>query len=120
MPHHFTEKSRRRGGVAAGSADNSSDADFAVAVFTTFGTLDPTYGGTGQVGDGKFTTDFAGDSDYARGVAIQPDGKIVAAGYTTYGYGKADFALARYQASGNSGPEENNRKALDVSGNAHK
>jgi hypothetical protein len=39
------------------------------------GDLDPTFDG-----DGKVTTDFAGSSDGARGVAFQGDGKIVTAG----------------------------------------
>jgi hypothetical protein len=47
-------------------------------------------------GDGKVTTDF-GLSDAAGGVAIQHDGKIVAAGYTLL---LGDFALARYNRDG--------------------
>ncbi|MCI0337841.1 MAG: hypothetical protein L0226_09705 [Acidobacteria bacterium] len=52
------------------------------------GTLDASFG-TG----GKVTTDFAGSSDGAFSVAVQPDGKIVAAGLA----GGTDFALARYE-----------------------
>jgi uncharacterized delta-60 repeat protein len=48
-------------------------------------------------GDGFETTGFGG-VDVARGVAIQPDHKIVAAGSTTSG---ADFALARFKRGGN-------------------
>ena len=44
--------------------------------------------------DGKVTTDIGSD-DVARSVAIQSDGKIVAAGYIFNG-GNKDFALVRY------------------------
>jgi uncharacterized delta-60 repeat protein len=74
--------------VAAGLTDASGNNDFALARYTSDGTLDPTFSG-----DGKLTTDFGGN-DIAYGVAIQRDGKIVAAGTTG-----ADFALARYQGS---------------------
>jgi hypothetical protein len=40
--------------------------------------------------DGKVTTNF-GSFDQALGVAIQPNGRIVAAGFS-----QPDFALARY------------------------
>jgi uncharacterized delta-60 repeat protein len=68
--------------------------DFGVARFDTNGNPDPTFG----VG-GKVTTDFFGNSDAATSVALQSDGKIVVAGYARDSY--ADFALARYDASGN-------------------
>jgi hypothetical protein len=46
--------------------------------------LDPTFGGTGKV-----TTDFSGFGDNAYSVAVQADGKIVAAGS---GFLGPDFA----------------------------
>jgi uncharacterized delta-60 repeat protein len=59
------------------------------------GDLDPTFDG-----DGKVITDFGG-TEYLGGVAMQADGKIVAAGQT---YDPAtfhdSFALARYAANG--------------------
>src|ERR687896_155175 len=58
------------------------------------GDLDPTFDG-----DGKVTTDFAGSPDQAFGVAIQGDGKIVAAGLASVS-GIDDFALARYNTDG--------------------
>ena len=57
------------------------------------GDLDGTFG-TG----GKVTTDFAGNGDEARAVALQPDGKIVAAGGALGA--TVDFALARYGPDG--------------------
>jgi uncharacterized delta-60 repeat protein len=61
---------------------------------TQSGTLDASFG-TG----GKVTTDFAGSGDGAGAIAVQPDGKLVAAGGATIN-GQADFALARYNSNG--------------------
>src|SRR5919106_887285 len=58
------------------------------------GDLDPTFDG-----DGKVNTDFAGTPDQARGVAIQGDGKIVAAGLAIVS-GNEDFVLVRYKTDG--------------------
>src|SRR5262249_6143539 len=64
--------------VAAGfSANCNVGNDFALARYTTAGVLDSTFG-TG----GKVTTDFIGGDDRALAVAIQSDGKIIAAGST--------------------------------------
>ena len=49
--------------------------------------------------DGKVTTDIGGSDDRARSVAIQSDGKIVAAGYSNNG-SNDDFALVRYNTNG--------------------
>ncbi len=57
------------------------------------GVLDPEFGMNGIV-----TTDFFNNDDYAYDLAIQPDGKIILAGYV-YSY-KADFALVRYNSNG--------------------
>src|SRR5207249_1647203 len=61
------------------------------------GDLDPTFG----IG-GKVTTGI-GTVDYAYAVAVQADGKLVAAGETFNG-STADFALARYNANGTLDP----------------
>src|SRR5438309_41582 len=59
------------------------------------GFLDHSFGASG-----KTVADF-GDSDVANAVALQPDGKIVVAGYTTAGTGGThDFALARINPDG--------------------
>ncbi|MUG95782.1 tandem-95 repeat protein [Scytonema sp. UIC 10036] len=61
------------------------------------GDFDPSFGNGGKV-----LTDLGSNSDGARSVAIQPDGKIVVLGYTdnssTFGW---EFALTRYNADGN-------------------
>jgi uncharacterized delta-60 repeat protein len=60
------------------------------------GSLDTTFGSGGIV-----TTEFGG-YDSAEAVAVQPDGKIVAAGHggSGLGGGTGDFALARYNSDG--------------------
>src|SRR5215475_7537628 len=60
----------------------------------TSGTLDTSFGTSGKV-----TTDFGGTGAAARTVAVQPDGKILAAGVAAFN-GVADFALARYNSDG--------------------
>jgi len=74
-------------------AGPGSGLSFAVARYRADGTLDPTFSG-----DGKQTTDFAGDG-IAHGVALQGDGKIVVVGDANGG-GTFDFALARYNPDG--------------------
>ena len=72
---------------------------FALAAYSDDGSLDPSFGG-----DGKVTTRFPGDrcSDQINDVAIQTDGKIVAAGYAVCAEDAArfEFGLARYQQGG--------------------
>jgi uncharacterized delta-60 repeat protein len=75
--------------VAVGGAVGVG-GDFGLARYNPNGSLDPSFSG-----DGKQTTDFFGDFDDARAVAIQGDGKIVAVG-TAFGPAQTDFALARY------------------------
>ncbi|MGE7388404.1 calcium-binding protein [Streptomyces sp. NPDC004126] len=67
----------------------SEDSDFALARYNPNGSLDTDFDG-----DGRVTTGFAGP-DVAGGVEVQPDGKIVTAGYAYF-----DFALARYNPNG--------------------
>lgn len=56
------------------------------------GDLDPTFGT-----EGKVLTDFAGASDQAEALVLQPDGKLVAAGSAWSATSESDdFALARY------------------------
>jgi uncharacterized delta-60 repeat protein len=78
--------------VAAGRTVVSTFSQFALSRYNSNGGLDPAFG-TG----GKVTTDFAGNVDEAFAVALQLDGKIVAAGRTGDN-NTFDFALARYQA----------------------
>jgi uncharacterized delta-60 repeat protein len=82
--------------VAGTRFDPGPSDDFVLARYTVSGALDPTFDG-----DGKVTTDFGGGADGADDVALQADGKIVAAGS---GFAQPvrplDFALARYNRDG--------------------
>jgi uncharacterized delta-60 repeat protein len=72
--------------------------DFVVARFNPDGSKDTSFG-TG----GMTITDFAGLTDQAHALAIQPDGKIVVAGFATRGtvtFADADFAVVRYLSDG--------------------
>ena len=80
--------------VVAGYAGTAYLNDFAVVRYNTDGSLDTTFSG-----DGKVTTNFAGGNDYAYGVGIEPDGKIVVAG-RAYNGTDDDFALACYNPDG--------------------
>ena len=71
---------------------------FALARYNTNGTLDATFGG-----DGKVTTAFAAGA-LANAVAIQADGKVVAAGEAMSASGDFLFALARYRPNGTLDP----------------
>jgi uncharacterized delta-60 repeat protein len=82
--------------VAAGEAFISGGRDFALARYNTNGTLDATFG-TG----GMATTDFVSPNDLASSIAVQPDGRIVAAGAAgPFLNRRFDFALARYNSNG--------------------
>ena len=85
--------------IVAGRAGSSiAGFDFALARYNSDGSLDASFGG-----DGRVTTDFGGESDSARAVALQSDGKIVAAGYISDLRGNS-FALARYDSNGELDP----------------
>jgi uncharacterized delta-60 repeat protein len=80
--------------VVAGYAPGAG-RDFALARLHPNGSLDTSFSG-----DGKLTTNFAGADDAVGGVAVQPDGRIVAAGYTYMGATGSDMAVARYLSGG--------------------
>ncbi len=82
--------------VAAGSLYNSPNFDFAVVRYKPDGTLDNSFSE-----DGITSTDFNAGNDVARCVKIQPDGRIVVAGYS-YNASGYDFAVARYNSDGTS------------------
>jgi uncharacterized delta-60 repeat protein len=77
--------------IIVGATDNTpaDPKDMFIARFNSDGSTDTTFGGDGQV-----TTDFGGD-ELAYSVAVQPDGKIVAAG-SSIASAPADIVLARY------------------------
>ena len=80
--------------VVAGYTIVNFSPDFALARYNSNGTLDTTFG----VG-GKVITQLGGPAQ-AFSVAVQSDGKIVAAGFAHLVNGDFDFALARYNTNG--------------------
>lgn len=81
--------------VVAGSAFNyaKDTREFALARFNTNGNPDSTFSA-----DGRQTTNFGFDA-YGYAIALQPDGKIVMAGYTNPN-GLYSLAVARYNTNG--------------------
>ncbi|MGH8587317.1 MAG: calcium-binding protein, partial [Gammaproteobacteria bacterium] len=78
--------------IAAGFSNGGGpdDFDFALARYNPDGRLDTSFSG------GGFRTFLGGgNSEGAEALAIQPDGKLVAAGFSNSG-GDDDFALTRY------------------------
>ncbi len=80
--------------VVVGNKVAGFSTDVSVIRYNGNGSLDNTFG-TG----GKTFTDFGTYDDNARAVAIQTDGKIVVAGYSTI-VSKLNFTIARYQTNG--------------------
>jgi uncharacterized delta-60 repeat protein len=80
--------------LVGGDAVTNGTWNFALARYNPNGTLDTTFGSSGMV-----TTDFAGAADFANGLALQADGKILLAGSAQVG-SYSDFALARYNPDG--------------------
>ncbi|MEV6576450.1 hypothetical protein [Streptomyces sp. NPDC051577] len=80
--------------IAAGYTSSGRSTVFALARFRSDGTLDHGFGHTG-----KTTTDFGNFYDQANSLVLQPDGKVIAAGYTSATRTTA-LALARYTADG--------------------
>jgi uncharacterized delta-60 repeat protein len=83
--------------IGPANTDGNQGYNFAVLRFNSNGTLDSTFG----VG-GIATTDYSGgttNDDKIYSLAVQPDGKIVAGGYTRMG-STVDFAIARYNPNG--------------------
>lgn len=83
--------------VAVGSSTTAGGlSDFAVVKYSAVGALDTSFGTSGKV-----TTDFGlSKNDEARSIAVQSDGMLVVAGYTTTGASDQNIAVARYQANG--------------------
>ncbi len=81
--------------VAAGYTYNGTNSDFALARYNADGSLDSAFGSGGKV-----TTNIASRDEYISAMALQPDGKIVVAGFSEGATTSDDFAVARYNADG--------------------
>ena len=82
--------------LVAGYIHNGTDYDLALTRYNANGSLDTGFGG----GDGIVTTPVGASNDYGRSISIQPDGKILVAGYTDTGGTNYVFALTRYNTDG--------------------
>ncbi|MGV3658619.1 MAG: LamG-like jellyroll fold domain-containing protein, partial [Prosthecobacter sp.] len=80
--------------VAVGTAHTGANDNFALARYTADGEPDSTFG----IG-GKVTTSLGSQGDEAHAVALQPDGKIVVAGFSVH-EGVRKIFVARYLANG--------------------
>lgn len=84
--------------VVAGDYFSGLNYDFAMVRLDSNGALDPSFG----VG-GKVTTPIGASTDVCNALALQSDGKIVAAGYYSSS-GQNDYAMARYLTNGTLDP----------------
>lgn len=84
--------------LLAGYSSNGTNPDFALAQFNADGTLDTSFGVGGPEGSGLVRTDVGG-GDAAFAMTLQPDGRILAAGYSSNG-ANDDLTVVRYLADG--------------------
>ena len=80
--------------VVGGSSSNASGLDFMLFRLLADGSLDPDFNF-----DGTVTSPVGSFDDEILALALQDDGKIIAAGYSSNGTDR-DFALARYNSDG--------------------
>ncbi|MFI5172041.1 MAG: T9SS type A sorting domain-containing protein, partial [Chitinophagales bacterium] len=80
--------------IEAGKSYNEVDHDFALVRYNNDGSIDTTFGT-----DGFVNTDIDGTDDHGSSVRLQPDNKIVLAGYSWNG-SDYNFALVRYNIDG--------------------
>ncbi len=80
--------------VIAGNSHNETSSEFTVVRYNSDGTLDHSFGVNGIA-----TTDIGNDRDVGTSMIIQPDDKIVVAGYSRNGT-DYDFAVVRYNSDG--------------------
>lgn len=83
----------------SGYSATSGTADFTVVRYNTDGSLDTSFDGDGIVRT-DFSTWTVNDDDYCRGLAIQPDGKIVVGGRSFTSPTTYALAVIRYNTDG--------------------
>jgi uncharacterized delta-60 repeat protein len=81
--------------VVGGATGANSTFDFLVQRYNADGSLDPDFGNLG-----KATLAISPRSEVAHAVVLQPDGKIVVAGYIQQASGYADYCLVRLLPDG--------------------
>src|SRR5437868_14905206 len=88
------DSARRGGGLPARVGVAALALALALSAYAAPGDLDPTFGSGGKVG-----TAIGSGHDDANAMVLQPDGKIVAGGWTVSGANYL-FGLARYNSNG--------------------
>ena len=92
--------------LLAGQCYNGTNRDFCAARYLPNGTLDTTWNGTGTV-----ITPIGSSDDIATAMTLQPDGKVLLAGYCSNGTNNY-FCVARYDG----GPFGYQNCKLDIDG----
>ena len=85
--------------IVAGACHNGANYDFCVARLNPNGSRDSSFGGPGGAGNGLFLLPMGASDDWATAVSLQPDGKILVAGYC-YAVSDYDFCVARLNVDG--------------------
>jgi uncharacterized delta-60 repeat protein len=80
--------------VVAGLSSNGSDYDFSLIRLNADGSLDTSFDG-----DGKLIVPLGSSEDYGQSLSLQPDGKILVAGYS-YNGTNYDVSLIRLNVNG--------------------
>lgn len=94
--------------------------DFAVARLRVDGTLDRDDSRTGYIGfseDGRQTVDLGDTADYGRAIAVDSQGRIVIAGYSSETRGDNDFAVVRLKPDGTLDTDDDASGYVGFSGN---
>ena len=81
--------------IVAGVSFNTGESEIELVRYDTKGAIDPHFGVDGKV----FTDVIPGHGDIAQALAVQPNGKIVVAGYAYNGVTN-DIILTRYNTDG--------------------
>ena len=81
--------------VGGNSLDNAGLSAYGLARYDSRGHLDPTFGSRGEV-----VTSTNGDGGILRGMAVQPDGRIVVVGYQASANSEGYFSATRYNNDG--------------------
>lgn len=96
--------------VVGGYSISGGISVFAIARYSSSGVLDASFDT-----DGKRTT-TVGTDDFAYSVSVQPDGKILHAGYSLTSPGNFDFSIVRYNTNGSldSGFDTDGKVTTDI------
>ena len=102
--------------VVAGESHSGASSDFAVARYNSDGSLDASFGNGGKL----VTHIGSGAYDGGRSIALQPDGKILVAGFSDSG-NYWNFAVVRYNLDGSldSTFGSNGARVVDIGGNGY-